>query len=178
MTPITGYKSPGIDLWIAKLSQTVKAASVKAPAQLACKVLTLYSTSTLVFIGMVLNVWDDLWSAACTNPFRDLFYSMFQFFNVLTFLFHLFFFFLILLPMDFFCRNEVSLCRYRSRTSMVCHCVAHQKLIKLSCAMHVTCYFSPPQFFLQCFPTFPCWIKLPANRFSLLPQSSVPLSLL
>lgn len=161
MTPITGYKSPGIDLWIAKLSQTVKAASVKAPAQLACKVLTLYSTSTLVFIGMVLNVWDDLWSAACTNPFRDLFYSMFQFFNVLTFLFHLFFFFLILLPMDFFCRNEVSVCRYRSRTSMVCHCVAHQKLIELSCAMHVTRYFSPPAVFPSVFSHLPMLNQTP-----------------
>lgn len=109
MTPITGYKSSGIDLWIAKLSQTVKAASVKAPAQLACKVLTLYSTSTLVFIGMVLNVWDDLWSAACTNPFRDLFYSMFQFFNVLTFLFHLFFF-------SWFCFPWISFAEMR------CHC--------------------------------------------------------
>lgn len=85
-------------------------------------------------------------------------------FNVLTFfLFHLLF--LILLPMDFFGRNEVSVCRYSSTTSMVCHCVAHQKLIDLSCVVHVTPYFplqSPP----QCLPPFQCF-TLPANRFSL-----------
>lgn len=110
-----------------------------------------------------LNVVNDLWSATTTNPFRDRFLCFnFQRVNFF-FLFHLLF--LILLPMDFFGRNEVSVCRYSSTTSMVCHCVAHQKLIDLSCVVHVTPYFplqSPP----QCLPPFQCF-TLPANRFSL-----------
>lgn len=89
----------------------------------------------------LLKIHSEIFSIPCFN---------FQHVNIV--LFHLLF--LILLPMDFFCRNEVSVCRYRS-TSMVCYCVAHQKLIDLSCAMHVTPCFSPAVF-PSCFPSFPC----------------------
>lgn len=63
--------------------------------------------------------------------------------------------FLILLVMDFFDRNEVSVCRYRSSSSMVCLCVAHQKLIDLSCALHVVSPAAPhaPQFFFSPSPS-------------------------
>lgn len=91
------------------------------------------------------------------RPLRDLFYSTFQFLTIFNFFFHLL---LILLPLDFFCRSEVSVCRYNGRTSMVCRFVAHHKLIELSCAMHVspTC---PP---LESPSSLPCWFKLLTNR--------------
>lgn len=73
----------------------------------------------------------------------------FNFQHVNIILFHLLF--LILLPVDFLCRNEVSVCRYRSRKSMVCHCVAHQKLIELCHACHA---LLSPAVFLQ-YPSSP-----------------------
>lgn len=102
--------------------------------------------------GKTLTLSRCVWSVICwlasrcvecsrCRPIQRSFLFHISVFNVLT-LFCSTFLFLILLSMDFFCRNEVSVCRYRSRTSMVCHCVAHQKLIDLSCVMHVTPYFS------------------------------------
>ena len=77
----------------------------------------------------LLHIHSEICSIPCFN---------FQHVNII--LFHLLF--LILLPMDFYCRNEVSVCRYNSSKSMVCHCVAHQKLYRAVPSMSR--------------PTFPC----------------------
>lgn len=64
--------------------------------------------------------------------------------------------FLVLPPMDFSCRNKVSVCRYRYRTGMVCCCVAHQMPISLCCACPAFPQPSPPPHLI--YPSL--WLKL------------------
>lgn len=105
--------------------------------------------TTMVFIGLVLNVVPNQWSTATTHPFRDLFYSMFQFFNMLTLFCPIF--------CSWFCFPWISFAEMKCQCAgieaeTVCHCVAHQRLIDMNCVMHVTSYF-PLQFSFSATPS-------------------------